>query len=100
MSHFAKVVNNIVADVIVADQTFINTLPDASSYIIIPDSITKGYPAGIGYSYDAQNQVFEAPQPYPSWVKDSNFIWQAPTAYPTDGKTYGWDELTKTWKEF
>jgi len=53
--------------------------------------------AAVGYSYDAVNDIFIAPQPYPSWLLDKNFDWQAPTPMP-DGK-YTWDENTLSWIE-
>jgi hypothetical protein len=53
-------------------------------------NIRKQY-AGIGYTYDAINDVFIAPQPYPSWSLDDNFDWQAPTPMPNDGE-FVWDE--------
>jgi hypothetical protein len=59
-------------------------------------NIRKQY-AGIGYSYDAVNDVFIAPQPFPSWSLDDNFDWQAPTPKP-DGDWF-WDEKTLTWIE-
>jgi len=31
--------------------------------------IRKNY-AGIGFTWDAENQIFWPPQPYPSWTKD------------------------------
>jgi len=56
--------------------------------------------AGIGYTYDKTNDVFHAPQPYPSWtISAPTWIWTAPTPYPTDGKIYTWDEDTKAWVE-
>lgn len=58
--------------------------------------IRKQY-AGIGYTYDAVNDVFIAPQPFPSWSLDDNFDWQPPTAMP-DG-FYRWDESTLSWIE-
>jgi hypothetical protein len=59
------------------------------------NNIRKQY-AGIGYFYDAVADVFIAPQPYPSWLLDNNFDWQAPTPYPNDG-LYFWDEDTLSW---
>lgn len=53
--------------------------------------------AGIGYTYDAVNDVFIAPQPYPSWTLDNDFNWQAPTAKP-DGLWF-WDEDSLSWLE-
>jgi hypothetical protein len=61
-------------------------------------NIRKNY-AGIGYSYNADIDAFVPPQPYASWTLDANAQWQAPTAMPTDGKMYSWNEETQTWVE-
>jgi hypothetical protein len=61
-------------------------------------SMRKQY-ASIGGSYDAANDVFIAPKPFPSWVLDANFDWQAPVPYPTDGGSYYWDEAAQKWVE-
>ena len=61
-------------------------------------TIRKNY-AGIGYSYNADIDAFVAPKPYTSWTLDANAQWQAPTAMPTDGKMYSWNEETQTWVE-
>jgi len=53
--------------------------------------------AGIGYTYDKENDVFISPQPYDSWKLDKNFDWQAPVAKP-DGD-YTWDEKAGEWVE-
>jgi hypothetical protein len=52
--------------------------------------------AGIGYTYDAVNDVFIAPQPYPSWTLDNDFNWQPPTPMPTEGIWY-WNEIEQAW---
>jgi hypothetical protein len=52
---------------------------------------------GPGFRYDADADVFIAPQPFPSWTLDANHDWQPPTPYPTDGKEYRWDEATLAW---
>ena len=54
--------------------------------------------AGIGYTYDAVNDVFLKPQPYASWSLDNNFDWQPPTPTPTEGRWY-WDEDSLSWVE-
>ena len=54
--------------------------------------------AGIGYTYDALNDVFIAPQPYPSWSLNQNFKWQPPTPRPTEG-FWRWDEDSLSWVE-
>jgi len=52
----------------------------------------RGNYAGIGMTYDTDNDVFYLPQPYGSWTLSSNWAWEAPIAYPTDGLNYYWDE--------
>jgi len=59
-------------------------------------NIRKQY-AGIGYSYDADTDVFVAPQPFPSWTLDSNHDWQAPTPKPEGN--WLWDESKLSWVE-
>ncbi len=62
-------------------------------------NIRKNY-AGIGYTYDAAIDAFVPPQPYPSWVLNTDTAqWEAPVPYPTDGKIYTWDEATQSWVE-
>ena len=57
----------------------------------------KNY-AGIGYHWDGTG--FYAPQPFPSWTLNSDsYLWEAPVAYPEDGKRYTWDEATTSWVE-
>lgn len=54
--------------------------------------------AGVDYFYDATNDAFVPPQPYPSWLLNTQtFLWEAPVPYPDDGNIYVWDEKTKTW---
>ena len=60
-------------------------------------NIRKNY-AGIGYTYRADIDAFVAPQPFPSWVLDSNTAqWEAPVPMPQDGQLYSWDEATQSW---
>ena len=103
MSHFAEIDSNgIVQRVIVAEQDFINSGAVGDSFLWVQtsynDNFRKQY-AGVGYKYDRAADVFVAPQPYPSWTLDSNHDWQPPTAMPTDGKRYTWDEANTTWVE-
>jgi hypothetical protein len=108
MAHFAKVVAGKVTEVIVAEQDFVDTLPGQwiqTSYNTYGNQhLLGGIPlrgnfAGIGYTYDAINDVFISPQPFPSWLLTSSWLWEAPTPMPTDGKMYGWDEATTSWVE-
>jgi hypothetical protein len=112
MSHFAKVLDGKVTQVIVAEKEFFDTFVDSSpgtwlqtSYNTFGNQHPEGRPlrgnyAGIGYTYDATNDVFYAPQPYPSWIlNNTTWTWEAPVAMPTDGKMYNWDEATQNWLE-
>ena len=52
-----------------------------------------------GFRYDADADVFIAPQPFPSWTLDGNHDWQPPTPMPTEGGPWVWDEDTLAWVE-
>jgi hypothetical protein len=58
----------------------------------------RGTYAGIGYSYNSDEDIFVAPQPFPSWIRSGSF-WNAPTPRPEDDKFYTWDEDSLTWIE-
>jgi hypothetical protein len=101
MSHFAQIdENNIVLQVIVAEQDFINSgaVGDPSKWIQTSynNNFRKQF-AGIGYTYNAEADVFVAPQPYPSWTLDQNYNWKAPIPYPLGEMMYSWDEETLNW---
>jgi hypothetical protein len=57
----------------------------------------KNY-AGVGYTYDNALDAFIPPQPYSSWILDTETCqWQPPTPMPLDGNIYQWDEDTEAW---
>ena len=58
----------------------------------------RGVYAGIGYSYNLDEDIFVSPQPFPSWIRSGSF-WNAPTPRPEDDKFYTWDEDSLTWIE-
>ena len=113
MSHFAKVLDGKVIQVIVAEPEFFNTFVDSSAGEWIQTSYNtfgnqhnlggtplRGNFAGVGYIYDKTNDVFYEPQPYPSWVlNQSTWLWEAPIPMPQDSKKYDWDEATTSWQE-
>jgi hypothetical protein len=108
MAHFAKVVDGIVEQVIVADtaqwceanlggtwvQTSYNTHGNVHTLGGTP--MHKNY-AGIGYTWDGTG--FSAPQPYASWtLNDESYLWEEPTPMPTDGGIYQWVEDDLNWQ--
>ena len=122
MSHFAKVNNGIVEQVIVAEEDFFATFVDTSPGQWIKTSyntrggkhydpetgeesadqskaLRKNY-AGIGFTYDQTRDAFIPPQPFASWtLNEDSCLWEAPVAMPDDGKRYTWDEDTTAWVE-
>jgi hypothetical protein len=119
MAHFAQLDhNNIVIQVIVINnESIINengieeealglalchqlygsdTIWKQTSY---NHNFRKNY-AGIGFTYDSQNDAFVAPQPFPSWVLDDQTQrWNPPVPYPDYSFKYDWDEENITWKK-
>lgn len=128
MSHYAKVEEGIVTRVIVAEAEFFDTFVDSTpgewiktSYnmrggvyynpetnqpaedqsVIEGDEARqrKNY-AGTDFLYDQTRDAFIPPQPYPSWtLNETTCLWDAPVAYPDDGKKYTWNEETTSWDE-
>ena len=117
MAHFAQLdENNTVTQVIVVanEELMLDGVENETKGIMFCKSLfgedtrwvqtsyngnkRKNY-AGIGYTYDPINDWFTSPQPYPSWVLDSEAKWQPPVAHPNDDKYYSWDESTINWVE-
>jgi len=109
MSHFAKIEDGVVTQVIVAEQDFIDTQSGTwvqTSYNTHGGQhsqggtpLRKNY-AGINYIYDSTRDAFYTPQPYPSWtLNETTCLWEPPVAYPSDGKKYTWNEDTTSWVE-
>jgi len=98
VTHFAKVLDGKVIQVIVAEPEFFDTFVDSSPGQWIQTSYNtrgnvhygpdgepdggaalRGNYAGIGYTYDAAHDVFYAPQPDPSWILNGQtWTWEAP----------------------
>jgi len=123
MAHYAFLdENNLVTEVITGvDENNLDTLPQEftnweefysnfrgqtckrTSYNTVANTHTgdgtpfRGNYAGIGFTYDTVNDVFYPPQPYGSWTLNSNWVWEAPVAYPNDGEFYTWNENTQSW---
>lgn len=117
MSHFSKVFDGKVTQVIVAEPEFFAAFADPypgewlrTSYNTYgnvhygqdgkPDGgvAVRGNFGAVGYTYDKVNDVFYAPQPYPSWtLNTSTWLWDPPVPYPNDGADYIWNESTLSW---
>ena len=126
MSHYAKVekvtkdviennvvtgqvtIENLVTQVIVAEQDFIDTLEGRwiqTSYNTREGKhqaggtpLRKNY-AAVGYTYDSTRDAFIPPKPYDSWVlNEDTCTWYPPVDMPIDDKKYRWVEETKTWQ--
>ena len=113
MAHFAKVVDDIVTQVIVAEPEFFDTFVDETPGEWIQTSynttggqhvnggtpLRKNY-ASIGGTYDSTRDAFISPKPYPSWVlNEDSCLWEPPVAYPDNGERYSWKEENQTWDE-
>ena len=123
MAHFAKLgVGNVVErvevvsnDIATDEQTGVDFLNDLyktrdvwkkTSYntkggvhLLGGTPFRKNY-GGIGYTYDQTKDAFIPPKPFDSWtLNETTCIWEAPVAYPSDGKDYEWDESSTSWKE-
>jgi len=113
MAHYAKILDGIVANVVVVhnNELLIDGLEVESKgaefctnlfggtwiQTSYNGRIRKQY-AGVGFTYDAIADVFVAPQPFESWTLDSNHDWQPPTPKP-DGEYY-WNEAELKWIAF
>ena len=108
MSHFAQVIDGVVDQVIVAEQDFIDTLPDSQNWIQTsyntregihydpetnqPDGgiALRGNYASKGDIYDSVNDVFYTQRPYDmngklcaSWtINGPDWAWKAPVTKP------------------
>lgn len=116
LSHFAKVENGIVAQVIVVDNADTANAEGVEMESIGAEfckrllggdwkqtsyngKMRKNF-AGIGYAYDAARNAFIAPQPFSSWaLNEKTCHWESPVPMPMDGKMYRWDEAAKEWVE-
>jgi hypothetical protein len=58
----------------------------------------RGRYAGIGFFYYEDLDVFAPPKPFPSWVLNSDYCWDAPVPKPdNEDYFYEWDENTLSW---
>ena len=92
MADFAQIdSDNIVQNVIVADQSFVDSDPRTFKEVT-----TRG---GRGWTWDESKSDFIAPQPYLSWTLNSDNNWEAPIPMPAEeeGKSHSWNETDQQW---
>ena len=98
--------NFIVQRCIVADFDFIQKIVDQEDLDCVLFLSSTNYnresnPGAfcrVGDIWDIENQVFYAPQPFPSWTLNTEtWTWESPIPYPNDGNQYIWNEETLTW---
>ena len=109
MAHYAFLdENNVVTEVIVGiDETELIEGLDTETWYgnfrkqnckrTSYNSKIRGTYAGIGYTYNPDEDIFIAPQPFPSWIRQGSF-WNPPIPMPTDG-FWTWNEDTLSWIE-
>lgn len=111
MANYAKVnEDNIVERVIVTPNTVEDGIDYIKNRLKLPglwiqtsyNSRIRNKMAAIGDFYDEIDDVFYAPQPYPSWIldKENGYIWKAPVDLPNQEDVFVWDEDTLTWVAF
>lgn len=113
MAHYALIdENNIVINVIVAEDEYIESLENRDCYIKTSyntqygEHLLGGTPlrknfASIGMYYDPDRDAFISVSPYPSWILDeSTCAWVSPVEKPPEleGKFLFWDEATVSWQ--
>ena len=117
MANFAKIgLNNKVIEILCVhnnelkdsngveqENIGIDFLTKLTGWAIWKQSFTDGTrknDAGIGYTYDEDRDAFIPPKPFNSWIlNETTCLWEAPVAYPDDGKNYKWNEKTLSWDE-
>jgi hypothetical protein len=110
MAHYAFLdENNIVTEVIVGrnEDEVVDGISDWEAHYgefrgqrclrTSYNSNIRGTYAGIGYSYNEEEDIFVTPQPFPSWTRNGS-LWEAPTPMPTDGQFYRWVEDDLNWQ--
>lgn len=110
MAHYAFLnENNIVTQVIVGrnEDEVVDGISDWEAYYgefhgqrcvrTSYNNNIRGVYAGIGYSYNEEEDIFVTPQPFPSWTRNGSF-WEPPTPMPTEGGPWMWVEADLNWQ--
>lgn len=105
MAHWARVNENNVVDWVTVGN---NNDPD-EGYQWLVDNVggrwiktsyngnIRGTFAGIDYSYNEEEDIFVAPQPFPSWIRNGS-IWEPPIPKPDNKQFWIWSEEDLNWR--
>ena len=120
MAHFAKVLDGVVVDGMVAEPEFMENYIDSTPGRWIQTSyntrggvhydpetgepsadqtkaLRKNY-ASAGMLYNKTDDAFYHPQPFPSWTLNTEtYLWECPVEVPTEGGPFTWNEETQSW---
>lgn len=102
MTHFAKITDGVVTQIIEATIEQINAgeFGDASQFVMTNGNgdRKKPYVGSIGYTYDVAHDAFVSPKPYPTWIYDYDLgSWKPPIPFPNEAKPWLWNEDSQTW---
>jgi hypothetical protein len=97
LKKYAKINGNIVENVVLSTEEDILSLEGKYVECAQDASIRYNFP-GPGSIYDEENDAFINSSPYPSWVLNESFKWEAPTPKPESGKWW-WNESETSWVE-
>lgn len=93
MSLYAKIINGVVDNIIVCEDSEISL--QNGDHIKITNETNQ---AALGYEYIADKNKFKAPQPFESWtLNEETILWEAPVAKPIEEGFYRWDEAGQEW---
>lgn len=108
MAHFAKIENGIVTQVVVVDneheargEEYLNSIGLEGRWVQTSYNANFGKKfAGVGDTYVASTGNFKPAQPFASWTWSATlWSWVAPKPFPTDLKSYTWNEELVDWVE-
>jgi len=99
MVHFAQIdTNNMVSRIIVCDSKEWCESRLGGKWVHAYYKTPGKNSANKGFTYYPEAENFSAPQPYPSWILNTEtYKWEAPMPQPDDGQGYKWNEETTSW---
>lgn len=91
MSNYAHIINNVVDNIIVCEDSNISLF--SGKYIKITELTGE---AKNGGSYNPEKNKFIDPQPYESWTLNEEDVWQSPDGF-SEKEGFWWKESSQEW---